>query len=96
MLFKYKTIHEAIQNRFILYKYDIHRQPHSQYTPLFIQLNMTSLAIMRKVIDLKFLYNIVNDFFGSPMNRYRSIKLANDDNVQVDLFIFFTLDSFCT
>jgi hypothetical protein len=60
---------EAIQNhflRFISYKCNIPRKPHSQYTSLLNQLSMTSLAVRRKIIDLKFLYKIVNGFLSSP------------------------------
>ncbi|XP_060878360.1 uncharacterized protein LOC132950803 [Metopolophium dirhodum] len=60
---------EAIQNRFlrfISYKCNIPRKPHSQYTPLLNQLNMTTLAERRKIIDLKFLYKIVNGFLNCP------------------------------
>ena len=60
---------EAIQNyflRFISYKCNIPRKLHSQYTPLLNQLNMTSLAVKRKIINLKFPYKIVNGFLNYP------------------------------
>ncbi|KAF0747419.1 Uncharacterized protein FWK35_00016699 [Aphis craccivora] len=60
---------EAFQNRFlrfISYKCNIPRQPHSNYSPLLIELNMTNLADRRKIIDLKFLFKIVNSYLNCP------------------------------
>jgi hypothetical protein len=60
---------EAIQNRFlrfISYKYNILRLLYLDYTPLLIQLNVISLAETKRIIDLKFLYNLVNDLINYP------------------------------
>lgn len=63
VLYLYIFSLETIQNqfiRFILYNCDVPRQPHSQYIQLLIQLNMTSLAERIKLININFLYEIVN------------------------------------
>jgi len=52
-----------LENIFIC---DISRLPHSEYTPLLIKLNMTSLAERRIIIDLKCLYKIVNSLINCP------------------------------
>lgn len=60
---------EGIQNRFLRfmsYKYYIPRQRHTPYyKPLLDTLNMKSLATRRNIIDLKFLYKVVNGIINS-------------------------------
>lgn len=59
---------EGIQNRFlrfVSYKCNIPRQRHTPYKPLLDTLNMNSLEIRRNIIDLKFLYKVLNGFIYS-------------------------------
>jgi len=54
---------ESIQNRFLRFlsfKYDIQRQPHSSYLPLLTVLNMESQEIRRKRLDLCFIFKLLN------------------------------------
>jgi hypothetical protein len=62
-----KTI-EAIQNRFfhfISFKYGIFHRPHSQYEPLLNQFNMKSLDVWKTIIELQFLYKILNNYLNA-------------------------------
>lgn len=54
---------ESIQNRFLRFlsfKCDIQRQPHSSYLPILTVLNMESLEIRKKRLDLCFIFKLLN------------------------------------
>jgi len=60
---------ESIQNRFLRflsYKCNIPRLPHSPYNPLLSTLNMSSLAVRRNILDFKFLFKLVNGYIDCP------------------------------
>ncbi|XP_022162460.1 uncharacterized protein LOC111028218 [Myzus persicae] len=60
---------ENVQNRFLRfmsYKCNIIRVPHSSYQPLLNTFNIQSLANRRKVNDLLFLFKLLNGFFYCP------------------------------
>jgi Reverse transcriptase (RNA-dependent DNA polymerase) len=60
---------EAIQNRFLRFisiNCNIHREPHSPYTPLLNFLHLDTLEVRRKKVDLYFLYKLLNNLIDSP------------------------------
>jgi len=60
---------ENVQNRFFRfmpYKCNIIRVPHSSYQPLLNTFNIQSLSKRRKVNDLIFLFKLLNGYFFCP------------------------------
>jgi len=58
-----------VQNRFLrfmAFKYNIIRVPHSPYQSLLHFFDITSLSEGREIYDIKFLFKLVNGFINNP------------------------------
>ena len=81
---------ESIQNRFLRFlsfKCDIQRQPHSSYLPILTILNMESLEIRRKRLDLCFIFKLLNGQVYCPcLISILSFLVPNRSTRQINTF----------